>query len=47
MPFKDPAESLSMEKKASKTSAGTQTEGKTEAKESDKNLTLAKEHLND
>ena len=36
VPLKDPTESLSMgEKKASKRSAGTQTEGKTEAEESD------------
>ena len=48
VPVKDPAKSLSMgEKKASKTSVGTQTEGKTEAEESDKNLTLTKEHIND
>ena len=43
VPLNDAAKSLSMgEKKASRTSAGTQTEGKTEAKESDKKSNTSK-----
>ena len=43
VPLKNPAKSLSMgEKKASKTSAGTQTEGETETKKSDKKSNTSK-----
>ena len=43
MPLKDPTKSLSMgEEKASRTSEGTQTEGDTEAEESDKKSNTSK-----
>ena len=43
VPLKDPIESLSMgEKKESRTSAGTQTEDETEAKEPDKKSNTSK-----